>query len=108
MEASFWLACNTGPCQSEATLKNTSYRRNNKTIQEAKLSTHLAWWCHEYKKIFHVTGLLCGEFTTHQWIPLTKASDMELRCFLWSAAEQMAEQTTETPEISNTIALFVM
>ena len=25
--------------------------------------------------IFHVTGLLCGEFTGHRWIPLTKASD---------------------------------
>ena len=25
--------------------------------------------------IFHVTGPLCGEFTGHPWIPLTKASD---------------------------------
>ena len=28
--------------------------------------------------IFCVTGLLCGEFTGHRWIPLTKASDAEL------------------------------
>ena len=28
---------------------------------------------------------LCGEFTGHRWIPLTKASDAELWCFLWSA-----------------------
>ena len=35
--------------------------------------------------IFRVTGPLCGEFTGHWWIPLTKASDAELRCFLWSA-----------------------
>ena len=28
--------------------------------------------------IFRVTGLLCGEFTSHQWIPRTKASDAEL------------------------------
>ena len=28
--------------------------------------------------IFRVTGSLCGEFTSHQWIPLTKASDAEL------------------------------
>ena len=27
--------------------------------------------------IFLVTGPLCGEFTCHRWIPLTKASDME-------------------------------
>ena len=25
--------------------------------------------------IFHVTGPLCGEFTGHRWIPLTKASE---------------------------------
>ena len=34
--------------------------------------------------IFRVTGHLCGEFTCHQWIPLTKANDAELWCFLWS------------------------
>ena len=27
---------------------------------------------------FRVTGPLCGEFTGHRWIPLTKASDAEL------------------------------
>ena len=32
--------------------------------------------------IFRVTGPLCGEFTCHQWIPRTKASDAELWCFL--------------------------
>ena len=31
--------------------------------------------------IFRVTGPLCGEFTCHQWIPNTKASDTELWCF---------------------------
>ena len=34
--------------------------------------------------IFRVTGPLCGEFTCHGWIPLTKPSDAELWCFLWS------------------------
>ena len=37
--------------------------------------------------IFRVTGPLCGEFTGHWWIPLTKANDAELWCFLWSASE---------------------
>ena len=37
--------------------------------------------------IFGVTGPLCGEFTDHRSIPLTKASDAELWCFLWSAPE---------------------
>ena len=30
---------------------------------------------------FRVTGPLCREFTGHRWIPLTKASDVELWCF---------------------------
>ena len=30
---------------------------------------------------FLVTDHLCGEFTGHWWIPLTKASDAELWCF---------------------------
>ena len=34
---------------------------------------------------FCVTGPLCGEFTDHQWIPLTEASDADFRCFPWSA-----------------------
>ena len=32
--------------------------------------------------IFRVTGPLCGEFTGHRWIPLTKARDAELWCFV--------------------------
>ena len=38
--------------------------------------------------IFRVTGPLCGDFTGHRWIPLTKASGAELWCFLWFAPEQ--------------------
>ena len=41
--------------------------------------------------IFRVTGPLCGDFTGDEWIPLTKASDAELWCFLWSAPEQGIE-----------------
>ena len=32
--------------------------------------------------IFRVTGHLCGEFTGNRWIPLAKAIDAELWCFL--------------------------
>ena len=39
--------------------------------------------------VFHVTGPLCGEFTGHRWIPLTKASDAELWCFLWSLLNRL-------------------
>ena len=38
----------------------------------------------------------------HRWIPLTKASDAELWCFLCSAPEQTVEQTIETPLSSTT------
>ena len=36
---------------------------------------------------FCVTGPLCREFTGDRWIPLIKASDTKLWCFLWSAPE---------------------
>ena len=38
--------------------------------------------------IFHVTGPWWGESTGHRWIPLTKASDAELWCFLWCTPEK--------------------
>ena len=37
--------------------------------------------------IFRLTGHLCREFTSHRWIPHTKASDEGLWCFLWSALD---------------------
>ena len=43
------------------------------------------------RNIFSVTGPLCGEITGCRWIPLTKASDAQLWCFLWSAPEQTVE-----------------
>ena len=38
--------------------------------------------------IFRAIGLLCGEFTSHWWIPLTKASGAKICCFLLSAPAQ--------------------
>ena len=52
--------------------------------------------------IFHVTSLLCREFT------YTKASDAELWCFLWSAPEPTGEQTMETPVIWDAMLLIMM
>ena len=43
-------------------------------------------------------------FTVHRWIPLTKASDTELWCFLWSESEQTVEQTIERLVIWDAIA----
>ena len=55
--------------------------------------------------IFHVTGPLCGEFTGHRWIPLTKASNMELWCFFdlclnKRLSKQLRCQWFETPSCS--------
>ena len=57
--------------------------------------------------IFRVTGLLCGEFTAHRWIPRTKASDPELWCFPLSTLEPTVEQTLGTPVIWDAIAVIV-
>ena len=57
--------------------------------------------------IFHITGPLCGEFTGHRWIPLTKTSDAELWCFPSSAPEESVEQTMEAPVIWDAIALIM-
>ena len=54
-------------------------------------SAHYGWylWGSQHMmtslkgNIFRVTGPLCGEFTGHRWVPLKKASDAELWCFLW-------------------------
>ena len=58
--------------------------------------------------IFRVTGPLFGEFTGQRWIPLTKASDAELWCFLWSVPEQTVKQMIETPVIWDAIAVAMM
>ena len=43
--------------------------------------------------IFRFIGPFWRESTGQRWTPLTKASDAELWCFLWSAPEQTVEQT---------------
>ena len=58
--------------------------------------------------ILRVNGPLRGESTGDQWIPLTKASEAELWYFLWSAPEQMAEQTIETPMIWDAVTFIIM
>ena len=58
--------------------------------------------------IFCVTGPLWGDFTSHRWIPLTKAYDAELWCFFSSASEQTVEYTIETPVIWDAIAPIMM
>ena len=56
--------------------------------------------------IFRVAGPLCGEFTEHWWIPLRKATDAELWCFLWSVPEQTVEWTIAGLVIWDALALI--
>ena len=48
---------------------------------------------------FCITGPLWGESTGHRWIPLTKASDTELWCFLWSLAVQNWASKQDTGDL---------
>ena len=44
-----------------------------------------SWRRHQNGNIFRITGPLCGQLTGQRWLHLTKASDAELWCILWSA-----------------------
>ena len=59
-----------------------------------------------YGSIFRVTGLLCVEFTGHQWIPCTKDSGTELWYFLLTSPEQTTKQTVETQVIWDAIVVL--
>ena len=61
---------------------------------------------------FRVIGPMYGEFIGHRWITLTKASDAELCCFLWSAYEnrlskQSRRRRFETPSHSLDITVMI-
>ena len=66
----------------------------------------LTWWRHQMKTFSALLALLWGESTGHRWIPLTKASDAEVWCFLWSAPEQKFVQTIKTLVIWDAIAHY--
>ena len=61
------------------------------------------WWRHEMESFSALLALSA----CHRWIPLTKASNAELWCFLWSAPEQTLEKTIETPVIRDAITLIM-
>ena len=60
---------------------------------------------HTHDGVIEFSALL--ESTGHRWIPLTKASDVDLLYFLWTAPEQTTEQTMEMPGIWDAIALIM-
>ena len=57
----------------------------NKTFSLKRLLLKMSMMTSSNGNIFCVTDPLYGEFTSHWWIPLTKASNAELWSFLWSA-----------------------
>ena len=61
-------------------------------------------WRHQMETLSALLPFVRG---IHRWIPLTKASDVELWCFLWSTPEQRVEQTVETPVTGDAIALIM-
>ena len=63
-----------------------------------------AWHARWLQGKYAAAGPLWGETTSQRWIPLTKASDAELWCFLLSIPEQTVEQTIDTPVIWEAIA----
>ena len=65
-----------------------------------------AWWCHQME-IFPCYWPFMRGIHPSPWIPLTKASDTELWCFLWSAPEQTIEKKIKTPVIWVAIALIM-
>ena len=87
---------------------------HNTTLNHAGHKTPLfktgSWWRHQietFSASLTFGGGGGGEFTGHRWIPLAKASEAGLWCFLWSAPEQTVEQTFETPVILDATALIM-
>ena len=63
--------------------------------------------------IFRVTGLFCGAFTGHRWIPRTKVSDAELWRFLWSDPGWKVEKQSwgwwfETPTLQSYVGICII
>ena len=80
--------------------------RHNKTQQTASHVYDYLMMTSTNENLFGVSGPLWGESTGHRWIPLTTASDAELRCFLSCAPEQKIEQSVQMPVIRDVMALI--
>ena len=84
-------------------LVSNSYHGANLVITGGTGGQHCKhFWCHQWcmmmssnGNIFHVTGPLWGESTSDRWIPLTKASDVELWYFYdLRLNKQLCKQST--------------
>ena len=80
------------PCISLKYNGTSQSKRSSYSRKDNSLMTVWHLMTSSNGNIFRVTGLLWGEFTGDRWIPLTKASDVEL--FVLSAPEQTVEQAS--------------
>ena len=72
-----------------------------------RVSVSMNIWCDKFmmpSSKGNISTLLGHCEGNHRWIPLTKASDAGLWCFLWSALEQTVEWIIGAPVILDAIA----
>ena len=81
------------PNNNETSSKTTVGHQLTEIIDYRYIAVIYSMMTSSNGNIFRVTGPLCGEFTGHRWIPLTKNSDAELWCFLWSLNKQLIKQS---------------
>ena len=70
----------TGPFLCQAISSNMVSHNWGKQALSSRM-VYCTLWRQQMETFFRVTGPLCGEFTGHRWIPLTKTSDAERLCF---------------------------
>ena len=67
----------------------------------------IPWWRHQMGTVSAILALCERNPPVTVGFLLTKASDVELWCCLWSSPEQTAEQTIETAVIWDAVALIM-
>ena len=78
-------------------------------IRKSSFESVMKFWSHDDINWKHFPRYwpFVREATGHRWISLTKSSDAELWCFLWSALEHMVGETVTTPVIGDATALIM-
>ena len=82
-----WIRCDIADSKDKSRIYNKLWTYIFNHNSSSKIAIMKIWQFCKYhddniKWKHGVTGPLCGEFTDHTWIPLTKANDVKLWCFL--------------------------
>ena len=78
-----WIPLTQGASDAENLFMSYYYLHRVRVFTTIRLDANSFMMTSSNGHIFRVSGPLWGEFAGHRWIPLTKASDAELWCFLW-------------------------